>query len=237
MNLLASIRNLNRFEKSLWALSAAGVTLCFVLGGAKDILTLIGSLIGSLIGVTALIFVAKGDVIGQVLTIVFAVFYGVVSYAQRYYGEIITYLCMTAPIALASVVTWLRHPYAEREVAVAHLGQRKALLLALATVAVTVAFYFILGALGNNSLLFSTLSVTTSFLASALTMLRSEYYALAYASNDVVLIVLWVIASVADASCVPMIICFAMFLLNDLYGFFNWRRMRRRQTAARQITP
>lgn len=225
MDIRASIRNLNRFEKLLWAFSAAGVTLGFLLGGAVDMLTLIGSLIG----VTALIFVAKGDVIGQVLTVVFAVFYGVISYAMRYYGEIITYLCMSAPIAAAAVVTWLRHPYAEREVAVARLGRRKALLLVLAAIMVTVAFYFILRALGNSSLIVSTISVTTSFLAASLTMLRSEYYALAYAANDVVLIVLWVIASLADPAYVPMVICFVMFLLNDAYGFVNWRRMRLRQ--------
>ena len=90
-------------------------------------------------------------------------------------------------------------------------------------------FYFILRALGNASLGVSTLSVTTSFLASALTFLRSPYYALAYAANDIVLIVLWVIASFADTSYIPMTVCFVMFFANDMYGFYNWRRMEKCQ--------
>ena len=205
------------------------VILCsFLLSGGGDVLTLIASLIG----VTALIFVAKGHVLGQVLTIVFAVFYGVISWAFRYYGEVITYLCMTAPMAAVALVTWLRNPYKDSaEVSVHHLTKKQWLWLSIAATLVTAAFYFILRAMGNAALAISTLSITTSFLASGLTALRSPYYALAYAMNDLVLIVLWVIAALTDISSVPMVSCFVMFFANDMYGFINWRKMARRQRA------
>ena len=103
-----------------------------------------------------------------------------------------------------------------------------AVMLAL-TALVTAAFYFILRALGNAALAVSTVSITTSFLASYLTALRSPYYALAYAATDLVLIVLWVIAALTDISSVPMVSCFVMFFANDLYGFVNWKRMEKRQ--------
>ena len=188
------------------------------------------SVIASLIGVTALIFVAKGYVIGQILTVVFALFYGVISFGQRYFGEMITYLGMSSPMAIAAAVAWLKNPFRDtKEVAVRAMTKKTVLWLVISTAAVTAAFYFILGAMGNASLVFSTLSVTTSFLASALTYFRSPYYALAYAANDVVLIVLWIIAAVGDLSYLSMVLCFVMFLANDLYGFFNWRRMEKMQ--------
>ena len=81
------------------------------------------------------------------------------------------------------------------------------------------------------NLLPSTLSVTTSFLAVYLTFRRSAYFALAYASNDIVLIALWVLASLADTRYLSVVVCFAAFLVNDLYGFINWRRMKERQRA------
>lgn len=84
-------------------------------------------------------------------------------------------------------------------------------------------------ALNTARLPISTLSVTTSFLAAYLTYLRSPYYAMAYAANDVVLIALWVLAAMGDMSCLPMVFCFVMFLMNDLYGFWNWQKMRARQ--------
>ncbi len=219
-------RDLTKFEWALWLSSLVVVSTSYLLSPDRDWLTLLTSLIG----VTALIFVAKGYVIGQAFCVVFALAYGVISFYFRYYGEMITYLCMSAPSAVAALISWIRNPYrGSAEVKVATLTKKKLICAAGLTVAVTVAFYFILRALNTTNLEFSTLSVATSFLASALTVLRSPWYAVAYAANDVVLIVLWGLATAADISYLPMIFCFIMFLFNDLYGFFNWRRIRRRQ--------
>ncbi len=218
--------DLTPFERGLWGVSAAVIVLSAVIMGGADLF----SVIASLIGVTALIFVAKGYVIGQILTVVFALFYGVISFGQQYYGEMITYLGMSSPMAITAAVAWLKNPFRDtKEVSVRPMTQKTAVWLTLSTTMVTAAFYFILGAMGNASLVVSTVSVTTSFLASALTYLRSPYYALAYAANDVVLIVLWIIAAVEDLSYLSMVLCFVMFLANDLYGFFNWKRMEKIQ--------
>lgn len=217
---------LNRFEWVLYIVSALTVVTSGVFGSNDGWL----STVASFIGVTALIFVAKGDVFGQILTLIFAVFYGIISWSFDYYGEMVTYMCMTAPIALASVISWIRHPYKDsHEVEVAVLSRCNIACMWVLTVAVTVAFYFILGALGNANLLVSTVSVTTSFLASYLTLFRSPYYAVAYAANDVVLIVLWVMASMTDIKYISMVVCFIAFFANDMYGFFNWKRMQRQQ--------
>ena len=219
-------KDLTKFEKCLWITSVVVVVGSFALSDGGDVLTLIASLIG----VTALIFVAKGFVLGQVMTVVFAVFYGIISFHFRYYGEMLTYLCMTSPIALATVFEWLRHPYKKSaEVEVKNMTKKQVAVMLFFSVVVTVVFYFILKALGNANLLFSTISVTTSFLASYMTFMRSPYYAIGYSANDIVLIILWIMASIENISYLPMIACFVMFLANDLYGFINWRKMEKRQ--------
>lgn len=219
-------KELNRFERGLWLTGVVVIAASFVISGGSDWL----NLIASLIGVTALIFVAKGYVIGQVLTVVFAVFYGIISWFFRYYGEMITYLGMTAPIAAMAVVSWMKNPYeGSRVVKVHRISRREAGLMLLMAVVVTAGFYFILKVLGNASLFVSTLSVTTSFIASYLTWRRNPWYALGYAANDVILIILWVQASMIDVNSLPMVICFIMFLANDLYGFYNWRKMEKQQ--------
>lgn len=219
-------KQLNKFEWALWLSSLGVVALAFLLAPDKDLL----SLTASLIGVTALIFVAKGMVFGQVLCVVFAVFYGLASFYFRYYGEMITYLGMSAPIALFSIFSWLKHPFQEtQEVAVNTVSKKNWLLLSLLTVAVTFAFYFILKALGTTNLWISTLSVATSFIACYLGFLRSPYYAVGYSLNDIVLIVLWVLASVENIAYLPMIACFIAFLFNDGYGFIQWQKRKKRQ--------
>ncbi len=228
MKIKNPFKALSRFELSLWLLSLAVIVISFVLPKDKDYLTLAASLIG----VTALIFVAKGFVIGQMLTVLFAVFYGIISFYFKYYGEMITYLCMTAPIAISAVVSWLRHPFKDSlEVEVSHPTVTQISVMCVSAAGVTVIFYFLLKALGNANMVFSTISITTSFVASYLTFLRSPYYAVAYAANDIVLIVLWSLATAKTPSYFPMVLCFVMFFANDIYGFYNWRRMEKRQAT------
>jgi nicotinamide mononucleotide transporter PnuC len=191
------------------------------------------TLCASLIGVTSLIFCAKGNPVGQVLMIIFSIIYGIISYSFSYYGEMITYLGMTLPMCVFALVSWIKNPYKDNksEVAVAKLKKKDIPLIIISALAVSIAFYFILKNFNTANLLPSTFSVTTSFIAAFLTYKRSPFFALAYATNDIVLIVLWVLATKEDISYISVIICFVVFLFNDLYGFFNWLRMQKRQQS------
>ncbi len=221
------ITHFTKGELILWGSSVALILLSFLIFDRQEYLTMFSSLIA----VTSLIYVAKGDPVGQVLLIFFVIFYAIISLSYRYYGEVITYVFMSLPMSLLSLVSWFRNTVKgnKRQVKIGHVGRKEtALLFALATV-VTLAFYFILGALNTANLIVSTFSVTTSFIAAYLTYRRSPFYALAYAANDVVLIVLWTLATIDDVKYLSVVICFIAFLANDLYGFINWRRMERKQ--------
>ena len=130
------------FEWCLYILGLLFILLFFVLFKNKDYV----SLIGALVGVTALIFVSKGNVVGQIITVVFSIFYGIISYSYRYYGEMITYLCMTTPIAIMAVVSWIKNPSKENkhEVKVNTLRIKEYILLFTLSIIVTIVFYFIL---------------------------------------------------------------------------------------------
>jgi nicotinamide mononucleotide transporter PnuC len=227
MMIISRFRSLTKLEWLIWLGSLIAVTGSFLLADESHGLTLAASLTGA----TALIFVAKGDVLGQFLTVVFGLIYAVISYQFAYYGEMITYLGMTAPIAVLSIVTWLKHPFeaGKFEVKISHINPRQIYQMISLSIIVTFLFYFILKWFGTSNLMISTISITTSFVASYLLLLRSPAYALAYATNDIVLIIMWIMAAIADISYLPMVICFIIFLLNDSYAFYNWKRMRKRQ--------
>ena len=217
-------------ELTLWGSSAGLILVSFFLFDRVNFMTLAASLIGT----TSLIFNAKGNPIGQALMILFSLLYGVISYTFSYFGEMITYLGMTGPMALFALISWLRNPYNgnRAEVAVNRLENKELIRMYVLTAVVTVVFYFILDHFNTANMIPSTLSVTTSFIAVYLTFRRSPYFALAYAANDVVLIVLWTLAVKEDISYLSVIICFVMFLVNDLYGFVSWKRMEKRQMAS-----
>jgi len=223
-------RYFTNLELTLWSVSTAAILLSFFMFDRVNYLTLFASVIG----VTSLIFNAKGNPLGQLLMVIFSILYGIISYSFRYYGEMITYLGMTAPMAVFALISWLRNPYNgnRAEVSVNRLRRREIHWMFILSVAVTALFYFILVYYQTANIIPSTLSVTTSFVAVYLTFRRSPYFALAYAANDIVLIVLWTLAAVENTTYISVIICFIMFLINDLYGFISWRQMEKRQTHA-----
>ena len=220
-------RNVRPIEYAIFFCSVGAIVLSFLLTNNTDYLQLAASLIGAV----ALILIAKGNVIGQILSVVFSVFYGVISYFCGYYGEIITYLGMSAPVAVLAVISWLKNPFRGKrsEVTVNHLGWREYPVILFISLIVSVAFFFILRALDTPNLWWSTVSVLTSCTAMLLCVRRSPFYAVAYCVNDVVLIVLWTLMSMQNQTYIAMVVCFVVFFVNDIYGLINWLRLLRRQ--------
>lgn len=97
------------------------------------------------------------------------------------------------------------------------------------TIIITLIFYFVLSSFNTANIIPSTLSVTTSFLAVYLTFRRNPYYSIGYAANDMVLIVLWVLATLENISYLSVVVCFIAFIANDIYGFINRKKMEKRQ--------
>lgn len=97
----------NYFSKTeliLWSTSVVLILIAFCLFDRTSYMTLWTSLIG----VTSLIFCAKGNPMGQLLMVLFSLLYGMISLNVSYYGEMITYLGMTMPMAVFSLITWLK---------------------------------------------------------------------------------------------------------------------------------
>lgn len=213
--------NFTKKEWLLWVLSIIIVLGSNLLSPEFSILILMAALVG----VTSLVFAAKGNVWAQILMIVFSILYGVISFRFRYWGEMITYLGMTLPMAVWSAIVWFRNPSEKAgEVKISFMTRKKWILLLTLSVFVTLLFMVLLKYFDTPNLFFSTLSITTSFLAASLTILRSSYFALFYAANDLVLIVLWIMATLENPIYFPVIINFVIFFINDVYGFVSWKR-------------
>ncbi len=214
-------------ELILWISSMTITIIAFIAFDGKNFI----SLIASLIGATSLIFNAKGNPFGQLLMILFSLIYGIISFSFSYFGEMLTYLGMTMPMAVFSLISWLKNPYKgnKSEVAVNKLKSKDYIVMTALSIAVTFVFYFFLDYFNTANIIPSTISVTTSFIAVYLTFRRSPYYAIGYAANDIVLIVLWIMASAKNMSYISVVFCFVTFLANDIYGFISWKKMEKRQ--------
>ena len=216
------IKTLTKREWSIWLGSIIIVLISNLATKDFDLLTLVAALTG----VTSLIFAAKGNVWGQVLMILFSILYGIISFRFRYWGEMLTYLGMTLPMAVWSTITWIKNPSENNgnEVQIQSLSKKHIVALCISGIIVTAVYYYILKSFNTPNIIFSTISIITSFIAASLTMLRSSYYAVWYAVNDVVLIILWVLASLKDPAYIPVVVNFSIFFMNDMYGFMSWKQ-------------
>lgn len=218
----------SKAETTLWVSSVSLIIGAFFVFDRESYLTLFASLVG----VTSLIFNAKGNPFGQFLMVIFSFLYGIISYGFNYYGEMITYIGMTMPMAVFALLSWLKNPYKgnRSEVKVNSISVKESLFMWIGASVVTVFFYFVLVHYNTTNIVPSTLSVTTSFIAVYLTFRRSPLFALAYAANDIVLIVLWIMASISDNRYISVTVCFTAFLVNDIYGYISWQKMKIRQS-------
>ena len=216
------IKTLTKREWSIWLGSIIIVLISNLATKDFDLLTLVAALTG----VTSLIFAAKGNVWGQVLMILFSILYGIISFRFRYWGEMLTSLGMTLPMAVLSTITWIKNPSENNgnEVQIQSLSKKHIVALCISGIIVTAVYYYILKSFNTPNIIFSTISIITSFIAASLTMLRSSYYAVWYAVNDVVLIILWVLASLKDPAYIPVVVNFSIFFMNDMYGFMSWKQ-------------
>lgn len=222
---------LNKKDWTLYILSLAVVVGSNLFSETIDVF----NLVSTIIGVTALIFIAKGNVWGQIFSLFFAVLYGITSYKSKYYGEVFICGLMTIPLSIFSIIVWIKNPFEKGKnvVKIRLLSFKEVVSTIILTSVVTLVFYFILQAFDTPNLIVSTVSICTSFLASYLMLRRNSYYAIAYTLNDIVLIVLWTLASIENLKNLPVVACFSMFLFNDLYAFFRWKAREKEQFVAK----
>jgi len=223
------LKNWNLFEIIFLAVSIAIIVTVFVFNSEKNWL----SFICSIIGITAVMCLAKGLVITPYLLVVNGCLYSILSYTQAYYGEMIVYIGLMIPMAISSIISWNKNKNKEdgTQVSVNKIKKSEYVYLALATIVASIAFYFLLKAFNTNQLIISTLALITSTVASYLLFRRSSYYAIGYIINDIILIVLWSTSvSTFGVEYLPTVICFAIFLINDIYGLIHWKMEEKKQS-------
>ena len=77
------------------------VGICF----KSDLLTISCSIVGI---ITALLL-AKGKNLGQVFGLLITILYSIVSFKNKYYGEVLIYALLMLPMYVIGIITWINH--------------------------------------------------------------------------------------------------------------------------------
>ena len=216
----------NKFEKSFLICGLLTSIISSIIFNG----TVIDTLYTSLYLITALLM-SKGKVECYFVGFVSVFFYGTVSYNQGYYGELIITAFLTFPIMIIGIISWLRHQDKEEDtVIISSLSKKEITIALLSQLVLFGIYYFILKAFNTDLLVISTMSVVTSVLASYFEARRSELSLFCYIANDLVIITLWLIPIISgQIELISVLVGPILLLINDIYGSYNWRRLKNQQ--------
>lgn len=177
------------------------------------------------------LLIAKGKNLGQVFGIIITILYSIVSFKNKFYGEVIIYLFMMLPMFLIGIVSWLRHKNKEtNSVEVNTISKKEWIIVAILFIAIFIVIYYLLKLFNTNELIISTISVLASLFAIYLQIRRSRYSFSFYMINDVILIILWGIPVIkGNLMLLPMVLNPIINFINDSYGFYNWQKLEKKQ--------
>ena len=184
------------------------------------------TIICTVLFVLAIMLIAKGNYLGQIIGIVVTILYSYISYKNRYYGEIIINIGIVLPLYILGIISWIKHENKEtKTVKINQIGFKEWLIALVLSIGVYFGIYYLLKSQNTNLLIVSTLSVVASLFGMYLNVRRSSYSFLLFIINDIILIFLWGIPSFnGDYTLVPLFINPIINLFNDSYGLYNWKK-------------
>ena len=174
---------------------------------------------------------SKGKVESYFVGFVSVFFYGIVSYNQGYYGELIITIFLTFPIMIIGIISWLRNQDKEEDTIIINsLSKREIVIVFLSQLLLFWIYYILLKTFNTDLLIISSISVLTSVLASYFEARRSELSLFCYIANDLVIITLWLIPILnGQTELISVLVGPMLLLINDIYGSYNWKRLKSNQ--------
>ena len=222
------LKDWSNFEKILLF---GSIIIVSIVGIAfkSDVLTVSCSIVGI---ITALLL-AKGKNLGQVFGLLITILYSIVSYKNKYYGEVLIYALLMLPMYVIGIFTWINHKSEKTDsVEINSIKKKEWIIVSVISIGVFIGIYYLLKAFNTNELIVSTLSVLASLFAVYLQIRRSKYSFGFYLINDIILMFLWGIPVLHGSYIlVPMLLNPTINFINDTYGFYNWKKTEKIQRS------
>ena len=178
---------------------------------------------------TALLL-AKGKYSCYIIGIISTFFYAYVSYTNSYYGEIIISMFCTLPLMIVGLINWLKNQDDTNTVIIKEITKKELIIVLLSQVIMFSGYYYLLKYFNTSNLFVSTLSIVASLIATYLTARRSEYGFIGFIINDLILITLWGLPVInGNLNLIPVLLCPVLLLINDIYGVYNWKKLKELQ--------
>ena len=185
----------------------------------------------SIVGIITALLLAKGKNLGQVFGILITILYSIVSFRNKFYGEVIIYIFLMFPMYIIGIISWIKHQNKNtNSVEVNKISNIEWIFVSMIFIFLFIGIYYVLKTFNTNELIISTISVIASLFAVYLQIRRSRFSFSFYIINDIILMFLWGIPVIQGTILLlPMLFNPIINFINDSYGFYNWRKLEKIQ--------
>lgn len=184
------------------------------------------TIICAITGIACALTQAKGKVISQFIGLILVILYSILSYQNRYFGEVLIYIFIMLPLFISGIISWLRHVDKETNTVKEYeVSKKEWCILTVVASIIFVGLYFLLKYFNTSQVFVSTLSMVTSLFATYLVARRSKYGFIFYMGNDIILFLLWGIPVIlGNLVLIPMLINPIVNFVNDTYAWKIWNK-------------
>ena len=189
-------------------------------------------------GIINLVLCARGNIWNYAFGIVYNAIYVYISWKSRLYADSAIYLLYYLPMQFIGWFSWKKNQNQESgAVNAVHLTRRTALVLLLVAAVLIPVFAWILGlpAIGDSQPWLDATTTVVSILAMYMMVkaIAEQWYI--WIVLDAVQVVKWTIATVrGEEHAALMLVMFAFFLANAVYGLIQWNGLAKQASARPQ---
>lgn len=188
----------------------------------KDSVT---GIISAVTGVACVVCTGKGKLSAYVFGTVNVVLYAVISFQAKYYGEVMLNILYYFPMEFYGFAVWKRHMNAQtHEVKKRKMTGKGLLILAIAVLAGTVSYGWILQAIGGTLPFVDALSTVVSVVAMIVSVRMYREQWLLWIIVDAVTVVMWAIAFSNGNDSVATLLMWVVYLLNAVIMYIKWTK-------------
>ncbi|WP_373768055.1 nicotinamide riboside transporter PnuC [Glaesserella sp.] len=182
------------------------------------------AMISGIAGIICVVFVSKGKISNYLFGLIFAYTYFYVAWGANFLGEMNTTLYVYIPAQFIGFFLWKQNMQktegvAEAVIAKSLTAKGWAFLIAFIVIG-TLLFVQALNAAGGSSTGLDGLTTIIVVAAQTLMLLRYREQWLLWIALNILSIVLW-------AENPSMYIMYSAYLLNSLYGYYNWTKLQK----------
>ncbi len=191
-------------------------------------------LIASLTGMMCVVLVAKGKISNYYFGIVNVILYAFIAYQSRYYGEVMLNIIYFLPTQFIGIYYWRKNVNKSKsadDVIIKHLKIREKLAWGCISILGVIGYGFFLKYLGGTLPFIDSASTVLSVIAMLLMIRRVTEQWILWIAIDIVSIYMWFHILVNGGNDISMLVMWSAYLVNAIYGYYNWRKMEKIQNA------